>query len=247
MRHLSIGIVAALVWSAAASAQVTPHGGAKVVTDERRRGISWSDGDAALSAWGRLDLSGGVDIGVRATATRGDPRHGGADGVIEPTLGYSTTSGGLRLDGFVTGYLFTGAVQSMDYAEGGVGASYTLGPAEVGAVARYAPSQRAIGGDNLYLGLNGRVGVPTTPFSLTAAVGRSSGTTRNGGRDPRAMRLRPDGTYADWSFGAEYVMGPLTLGALYSDTDIRAGRERSPFQSLDHTGGKVTFRAGVDF
>ena len=65
------GIVAAL-WGAAALpawAQITPHAGVEIVTDDRRRGISWSDGRAAPAAWGRVDTAAGFDLGVRVTGT----------------------------------------------------------------------------------------------------------------------------------------------------------------------------------
>ena len=228
-----------------AAAQVSPHAGVEIATDERRRGISWSDGQAAPAAWGRLDLPAGFDVGVRALATRGDPRHGGADAVVEPTLGYSRDAGPIRLDLFATGHLFTGGAGALDYVEGGAGASYSLGPAQVAAEARYAPAQTAIGGDNLYLTLRGRVGIPTTPVTLTAAVGRSSGTVD----DPvRAARLRPAGRYADWSLGAQYVAEPLTFTLEYTGTDIDdAAVAASPFAALRHAGDRLAARAAISF
>ncbi|WP_298812887.1 TorF family putative porin [uncultured Sphingomonas sp.] len=227
-----------------AQAQVIPHAGVETTTDERRRGISWSDGEGALAASARLDLSSGFDVGVRALTTRGDPRHGGADAVFEPTLGYSQSVNGFRLDAFATGHVFTNGNGPLDYYEGGAGASYTLGPAEAGIEARYAPSQDAIGGSNLYLGLRGRVGVPLTPFSFTASAGRSSGRVN----DPvRAARLRPDDTYYDWSFGVQHATGPLVLTVEYTGTDIDNTRALSPFAARNNAGDRIAARAAVSF
>lgn len=227
-----------------AQAQVTPHASVEATTDERRRGISWSDGQGALAASARLDLSSGFDIGVRALATRGDPRHGGADAVFEPTIGYSQLLGGFRLDAFATGHIFTGGDGPLDYYEGGASANYTIGPAQAGVEARYAPSQDAIGGSNLYLGLRGRIGVPLTPFSVTASAGRSSGAVD----DPvRAARLRPDGTYYDWSLGVQHATGPLVLTVEYTGTDIDDTRALSPFAARGNAGDRIAARAALSF
>lgn len=242
-----IGLGAAFALGAVAApavAQVSLGGSVEVATDERRRGISWSDGELAPAASISAGLPSGFDLGVRVTGTRGDPRHGGADAVADVTGGFGRdVGGGLRLDGFVTGHLFAGARGRMDYVELGAGASYALGPAEVGVDARYAPVQSAIGGDNLWLGARARVGVPATPFTLAASAGHSSGSVD----DPiRAARLRPGGDYWDWSLGVDHISGPLTLGLAYTGTDI-GDRLGSPYASARHTGDKVTARAAVTF
>jgi uncharacterized protein (TIGR02001 family) len=249
MRTSAIAAWALLAAAAVpAQAQVTPHAGVEATTDERRRGISWSDGEGALAASARLDLSSGFDVGVRALTTRGDPRHGGADAVFEPTLGYSRSVDGFRLDAFATGHVFTNGAKGgrgpLDYYEGGAGVSYTLGPAEAGLEARYAPSQDAIGGSNLYLAVRGRVGVPLTPFSFTASAGRSSGDVN----DPvRAARLRPDNRYYDWSFGVQHATGPLVLTVEYTGTDIDNTRALSPFAARNNAGDRIAARAAVSF
>lgn len=238
-------IVAAALSGAAAvpaAAQVGLHGGVELATDERRRGISWSEGQAAPAVRARLDLPAGFDIGVRATATRGDARHGGADVVVEPTLGFSTGFGGVRVDAFGMLHRFSGGRDPLDYAEVGGGLSYTLGPAEVGAEARYAPTQDAIGGDNLYLALRGRLGIPATPFTLTASAGRSSGAVD----DPvRAARLRPGGTYRDWSLGVQHITGPLTVALEYTGTDIADVADPSPFAVRRHAGDRLAARISL--
>ncbi|KTT72835.1 TorF family putative porin [Sphingomonas endophytica] len=240
--RIAIIIAAALSGVAALPAVAQVQAGVELATDERRRGLSWSDGKAAPSAYARIDLPGGFDLGARALATRGDPRHGGADGVVEPTLGYSSNVGGFRLDGFATAHLFTGARGHMDYGELGAGLSYSLGPAEAGVEARYAPSQSAIGGDNLYLGVRGRVGIPATPWTVTASAGRSSGSVDDA---VRAARLRPGGTYHDWSLGVQHITGPLTIGLEYTGTDIANRPDPSPFAVRNHAGDRLAARISL--
>ena len=82
-------------------------------------------------------------------------------------------------------------------------------------------------------------------MTLTAAVGRSSGTVD----DPvRAARLRPAGRYADWSLGAQYVAEPLTFTLEYTGTDIDdAAVAASPFAALRHAGDRLAARAAISF
>jgi hypothetical protein len=99
---------------------------------------------------------------------------------------------------------------------GQAGAAYALGPASLDLYASYAPSQAAIGGDNLYLSAGLDSGIPATPVSVYAGVGRTIG----GGAGDRARRLRPAGDYWDYRLGAEYVLGPGTLGLRLTTTSI---------------------------
>ncbi len=237
--RIAIVIAAALSGVAALPSAAQVQTGVELATDERRRGISWSEGKAAPSAYARVDLPAGFDLGARVLATRGDPRHGGADGVVEPTLGYSRDLGGFRLDGFATAHLFTGAHGRLDYGELGAGLSYSLGPAQAGVEARYAPPQDAIGGDNLYLAVRGRIGIPATPWTVTGSAGHSSGRVD----DPqRAARLRPGGSYNDWSLGVQHVTGPLTVGLEYTGTDIRNLPDASSFAVREHAGNRLAAR-----
>ena len=70
----------------------------------------------------------------------------------------------------------------------------------------YAPDQENLAGDNLYLSAEAEVGIPTTPFTLFAQVGRERGSFY--------------GRKHDWSFGAEFTRGPFTASLGYFDTDL---------------------------
>lgn len=217
--------------------------GAEATTDERRRGLSWSDGDPALSVDAAAVLAG-FDVSARAVTTRGSARHAGADGVIDLEVARGFDLGAIRLRARAIGHMFVDAAGSQDYVElGGLG-SYTLGPVTIDAGATYAPDQRAIGGDNLYLFANARAGIPATPFSVVAGVGRSSGSVD----EPlRAARLRPAGSYTDWRVGVSWVRSPLTLAVDYVGNDIDAQRIVSPLGDRANSGDRILGRVRIDF
>ena len=238
----SLLIAAALAAPSLAHAQSVTVG-AEATTDERRRGLSWSDGDPALSVDAAAGLAG-FDVSARAVTTRGSPRHAGADGVLDLEVARGFDLGVVSLRARAIGHLFAGAAGRQDYYEiGGLG-SYTLGPVTLDAGASYAPDQRAIGGDNLYLFANARAGIPATPFSVNAGVGRSSGSVD----EPfQAARLRPAGRYTDWRIGAAWVQSPFTLAVDYVGNDIDAQRIVSPLGDRANSGDRIVGRVRVDF
>lgn len=212
---------------------------AELSSDERRRGLSWSDGRAAVAVAATAHGPADVDVGVRVVTVRDDPRHLGAGAVADVTVGHGRDlGGGWRADAFVTAHLFAGATGRADYVEGGAGIGYSIGPAEVGADLRYAPAQSPIGGDNLYLAARARLGIPATPWTVDASVGRSSGAVD----DPvRAARLRPGGGYADWALGVTRYAGPLEIGLRYTGTDIRDTGD----PLTRHAGHRVAARIAI--
>jgi hypothetical protein len=218
-------------------------GGVELATDESRRGLSWSEGRVAASADAMVAL-GALDASVRVVSTRDSVRHAGADAVADLELGAVTDAGPFRLRGHVMAHLFTDARERMDYVELGARASYTLGPLQLGAGAIYAPDQRAISGDNLYLFGSASAGIPATPLSASAAIGRSTGSTD----DPlRAARLRPLGAYTDWKLGLEYNKFPFMLGVDYIGTDFARRTTTSPFADLGNSGDRVMGRVRLSF
>lgn len=204
-------------------------------SDQRRRGLSWSDGRPTIEAGLTVPVTGAFDLGFAVSPLRGSARHGGADGVADLSLHYLRDLGPLRLSGGVTGHVFAGASE-LSYAELDARLSWSLGPARLSAGAAYAPPQSAIGGDNFYLHAGVDIGVPETPLSLYGHVGRSSGHVD----DPvRAVRLRPENQYRDYAVGVDYGIGPLTAGLRYTDTSITRIDPAAPL--LDrHVGARLT-------
>lgn len=242
---LTAAALAALAFPLAAEAQILPKvsGGVELSTDESRRGLSWSENQ--LSASG--DVSAGIlgfDASARVAMVRESSRHAGADTVFDLEAGRGFGIGAFNLRGFVTGHVFTGAARAMDYVEVGADGNFSFGPLRLNGGAIYAPDQGPIGGDNLYLYAGASVGIPSTPFTVSGAVGRTTGSTD----DARAARLRPTGDYTDWRIGVEHVSGPLTLGVDYVGTDIDTNRAvASPYADLRHSGDRVLGRARLSF
>ena len=207
-------VLAAAPLPAAAQAHVSAE--AAAVSDYRERGLSWSEGRAAVQARVDVGLPAGFEASARATTTRGAERHGGADAAVALRAGYAASTGLLQWHAGATAHLFAGARDSRDYIELDLGGGVALGPVDLSLRADYAPPQDAIGGGNLYVRAQARAALIGTPVTVSAHLGRSSGSRR----DVRADRLRPGGAYRDWRVGADYAAGPLTLGLAYSDTDI---------------------------
>ncbi|HET9510458.1 MAG TPA: TorF family putative porin [Sphingomonas sp.] len=244
MRRIAVTIagVAAIV-ATPVLAQSRPSLGAEIATDEVRRGLSWSDGRAAVSADVTADLAG-FDLSGRVVTTRGSRRHAGADAVADLEVARGFDLGDLRLRASVTGHLFADAGIRADYYELGGTGSYTLGPVSLDAGAKYAPVQSAIGGDNLYLFANASGAIIGTPLTANAGIGRSSGRTDD---SLRAARLRPAGNYTDWRLGLSYGMAPVTLSLDYVATSIDDRRTASPFADPDHVGDRFVGRVRVAF
>jgi len=118
--------------------------------------------------------------------------------------------------------------------------SGTAGPVNVLVGVAYAPKQQALGAwyadgaaaaegvytdpgdknDNIYVWGDVSAGIPDTPITLKAHVGYSDG---NAGLGPFATSVAPTGEYLDWLVGVDYVLGPVTFGVAYVDTDISKG------------------------
>jgi hypothetical protein len=238
--RLPFGIAgAALLYAGAAGAQTVS---VEAATDEARRGLSWSEGRATAS--GELFVARGVlDASARVTALRGSARHGGSDAVADLGLGATWRTGAVTLELRGDAHLFAGGRGPLDYGEVTGAVGYTFGPLQLDVSASYAPPQDALGGDNLYLRAGARAGIPLTPFTLAAAVGR---TTGDGDGSAAADRLRPGGRYTDWRLGVERISGPLTLGVDYVGTNV-SKRLLSGGGDARHDGDRVVARVRLSF
>jgi len=244
-RAALVGALASIPLTVAAktaTAQSPLSGSFEVTTDERRRGLSWSEGKGSASADVSLDM-GDWRASSRVVGLRRSPRHGGADAVIDLTIANRRRLGAFEVELRGRGHLFAGGPDRLNYVEIGGGGSYALGPLMVDAGLDYAPSQSPIGGSTLYLYGGATAGIPGTPFTLVASAGRTTGT----GTAARAARLRPDGRYHDWRIGVDHVTGPLTLGVDYIGTDLSRDDSASPYADTRHTGGRLLARARLAF
>jgi uncharacterized protein (TIGR02001 family) len=194
--------------SPAAGTKASVSGGATLLSDYRFRGISRSDGDPALQGQITVSLPNGLYAGGRGTSLKGVRALGNAE--LDLYAGYGATiASGTTIDAGLTYYAFPGGAGGSDYAEPYVSLSHTLGPVEATLGAKYAWSQKAIGGeDQLYLFGQIEGGIPLTPVTLIAEAGWQ-----------QAGRF---GRYWNWSLGGRYAKGPLEAGLRYVDTDLRA-------------------------
>lgn len=183
----------------------TVSGGVAVVSDYRFRGVSLSDKDFAVQPTLTLSHESGFYVGVWGSNIAENP---GED--IEVDL-YAGFAGGdtVTYDLGVTYYMYPG-VSSFNYAEiiGKVGT--TVGPATIGGVLAYAPSQDGTGNtDNVYVGTTATVALPESPISITGSFGYEDGAF---GDDK-----------LDWSLGLTAEVKGFTLGASYVDTNRFVG------------------------
>lgn len=232
--------VAAVLMIAAATPTAAASLGVEASTDLRRRGLSWSDGSPAIEGWASLPVTGGLSVEGGAATLRGSARHGGADLLAEAALRYTRQSGAFSWWADVQGLGFIGA-SGQSYGQLRTGAAFGFGPVQLSGIASWAPPQAAIGGSNVYVGGSVNLGIPATPLTLRASAGHSTGTDDGSGR---AGRLRPGGDYSDVRFDADYVLGPVTLGASVTTTTIAAGPGD---RFADHAGTRLLLRASAAF
>ena len=187
-----------------------------LLSDYRFRGVSRSDEDPALQGAITISHDSGFYVGTRATTLQGldslrlrDPRFEDL-GEVEADIyaGYGRDLGaGWDLDAGLMYYAFIGGEGRTDYFEPYASLSYLIGPVYATAGAKYAPSQRAIGNeDMLYLFGQVDASIPLTPVRFKAQAGR-----QDCGRF---------GNYWNWSLGGSYALGPAELGVQYVDTDL---------------------------
>lgn len=206
------------------------------LSDDRRRGLSWSNGDPALRAALSLPVADGLSLDGAATTLWDSPRHGGADAAVDLGATFARQLGGWRLSAEAGYHLFPGA-SHQDYGEVGATAGFMIGPASLDLSARYAPRQSAIGGDLLYLSAGMSAAIPGTALTLSGHVGRSTGDTR----DPiRAARLLPGGGYWGHGVALDWYRGRWSAGLRYADTDIAV-------PGATHAGATLVGRVGISF
>ena len=132
-----------------------------------------------------------------------------ADTNVEADLyaGYAGEAGPIEYEVGAIAYLYPGGDGTGNIYEGtGVALLHFRPGDRRGFSANYAPDQENLAGDNFYLSADARFGIPATPVTLFAQVGRERGSFY--------------GRKFDWSFGAEATRGPFTASLGYYDTDL---------------------------
>lgn len=244
-RAVACTFMALPMGAAAALAQPVATSGmsAEITTDLRERGLGWSGGKPALVVDGTLALSPELSLDARAMTLRGSARHGGSDAGFDIGPRASIAVEDWDLSARVRGRFFTGQ-GTLDYVEAGLSAARTVGPAWVAVGVDFAPSQAAIGGDNLYLWSNASLGLPGTPVTLEAGGGYTMGENSS----TAAARLRPRGNHANYHVGLEANRRNLSLGVRFSGT---FGGKEAALPALpdqpgpEHSGERIAAYARV--
>lgn len=197
---------------------ITLSGTATVVSDYRFRGISQTNKRPAVQASITATHVSGVYVGVWGSSVD-EYIAAGADQEIDLIGGFKKSFGGTTVDVGAVYYYYPGAEQivpgyNSDFVEPYASLAYTFGPVTAKATANYAPKQSALDyglgkEDNFYASAELSGGIPNTPVTVAAKVGRNF--TRS---------FLSSGTkYTDWSVSATYVAGALSIGVSYIDTN----------------------------
>lgn len=219
---------------------VTMSGEVSALSQYRFRGVSQSDEDPALQAQLTVSHTSGFYAGAFASTLNGFGEKGGADVELDLYAGHRADLGsGVNLDAGLLYYAFPGSKGGdFEYLEPYASLSGTLGPVTATLGAAYAPDQDALAGDALYLRADADAAIPFTPVTLRAHLGRSSGSE---------TPFTPAADYLDWSLGAEYVLGPATLGLEYVDTDLSGAEARASGATRDIVDAALLASIGLRF
>lgn len=198
------------------SAAVVLNGEIGAVSDYRFRGLSLSDGKAAIQG----SITATTRSGFYASAWASNiAEYGGAKTELDLTAGWSGPIGPLTADVSVVGYVYPGG-QSVNYYEVAGSLSKKLGPIGAKVGAAYAPRQNNLGGvANTYFYGEASYAVIGTPFSLNARAGYE------------------DGLYSakkDYAIGASLDVAIFTLGVSYIKVDS---------DPLDELGAEASSKA----
>jgi uncharacterized protein (TIGR02001 family) len=236
--RLALAALAATAFATPACAQETPPqtpaggtGGLDIsatvtgVSDYRFRGVSASGRDPALQ--GSVDLTyHGFYVGAWASSIA---RTADTHAELDLYAGYTGNAGPLAYDFGVIAYLYPGGDGTGNVYEGKASVSYTFGPATGKLTVNYAPDQENLDGDNLYVNGELRVGIPSTPLTAFASLGRERGSFY--------------GRKWDWALGLEFTRGPFTASVAYVDTNLNSATNAL---GRDIRAGIVA-TAGVEF
>lgn len=207
---LTIAAVLAVSLGASSAGAVEIDASAALATDYRFRGISLSNGHPVVEASIEASIPKGWFAGAEAivgASPRSPVRTRRHDAEIDLTAGWSRSLGLLTPSVGVIGYVFPGGGET---ANGEVFGALegALGPATLTVGVNYAPDQAAAPGGNFYTFARARAGIPATPFSLSASVGREAGAFADG-------RVK-----IDYSVGADVHIKFATISLAYVGNDL---------------------------
>jgi len=247
-------VAATLVPTAAAHAQeaeetpaFTVNGSVTLTSDYRFRGVSQSNNSFAIQGGLTGSHKSGAYAGFWSSNLSGWGTFGGPNLELDLFGGFKFPIGNGTLDAGLTWYMYPSGANNTDFAELFAKFGGAAGPVNLLAGFAYAPKQEALGNwsnhpdsrigdteDNFYMWGDVSYAIPGAPLTLKGHLGYSDG---NPGLGPNGTSIAPTGRYWDWLLGADFVVGPVTLGVAYVDTDI--SRSSAAYQRLQPNFSKV--------
>jgi uncharacterized protein (TIGR02001 family) len=109
------------------------------------------------------------------------------------------------------GYPGTGDTYEYDFLEVALGLSRAFGSASIGAKAAYSPDYFASSGSALYVSGSLGFAIPSSPFSLSAAIGHQTIETNMAFGTP---------DYTDFTLGGSVSTLGVSVGAAFVGTDL---------------------------
>lgn len=186
-------------------------GDASFISDDRFRGESLSNRQPTGEASFQASLPTGWFVGLSGVASAYSrvPGTVARHPEVDVSAGWSRSFGLFTPSAGLIGYVYPGGSGGNSFEAFGSLAT-TLGPATLTGGVNYAPRQDNLGRGNLYVYLSPAVGVPGTPLTLRASVGREAGGLQGGTR-----------VKVDYGVGLEArVARRVTVSARWSGNDL---------------------------
>ncbi|MES2492593.1 MAG: TorF family putative porin [Pseudomonadota bacterium] len=232
---LSAGLAAAPAFAQEEPASdLTITGSVALTTEYRLRGISQTDGDAAIQGGITVAHSSGFYVSTWASNLAGNGTWGGSNMELDLIAGYSRAIGPVTLDGGFIYYAYPG-VTGHDFYEIYGSASGAVGPVKAKLGAYWAPSQNSIRtgpskGNNIWVYTDFALPIEGTPLTLKAHGGYSSGDSiYTWGKD-----------VIDYAAGVDITFKVLTLNVSYVGTDLPRDFANANFGAGSESGRSIT-------
>lgn len=185
-------------------------GSATLASDYRFRGLSLSNGHPVAEVGVEASVAAGWFAGAEVisdASIRSPVRLPRRNAEVDLSAGWSRSLGLVTPAVGVIGYLHPGGGEAAN-AEVFGSLEGALGPATLTVGANYAPDQSAVPGGNFYTYVRARAGIPGTPVTLKASVGREAGAYARGAK-------------IDYSIDADVHVRFVTIGLAYVGNDLR--------------------------
>lgn len=190
-------------------------GNISVVSDYVFRGVSLSDNDFALQGGFNLSTPHKINAGIWASSIE---TLGGSELEVDLFASKTVQLGKTDFSIGATGYVYPGST-GLNYGEGFVTASRTIGPVDVTIGGLYAWQQRGLSGrDNFYGYVNAAAPLGELyeiPFTLAASFGQETGFFDLGRRK------------FDWSLKLTASKFGFDLAVGYTDTNINSRNSKA--------------------